>query len=119
MEDDGQKQLVELDELDAKIRSVRQNMSEPLKKSMRNEGASSLAGIAARAGVELVAGVAVGSAVGYGLDSWLGTSPWMFILCFVVGAAAGMLNVYRAVNGMGMSAGYNGQGFENSPKEDK
>jgi hypothetical protein len=43
----------------------------------------------------------------------------MFILCFVVGAAAGMLNVYRAVNGMGMSAGYNGQGFENSPKEDK
>jgi ATP synthase protein I len=119
MADDGQKRLVELDELDAKIRSVRQNISGPLKKSRRSEGASSLAGIAGRAGVELVAGVAVGSAVGYGLDSWLGTSPWMFILCFILGAAAGMLNVYRAVNGMGMSVGYKGQDPHHPPKQDK
>ena len=119
MADDGQKRLVELDELDAKIRSVRQNISEPLKKSMRSEGASSLAGIAARAGVELVAGVAVGAALGYGLDSWLGTSPWMFILCFILGAAAGMLNVYRTVNGMGMSVGYKGQDLDLPPKQDK
>jgi len=25
---------------------------------------------------------------------------------FILGAAAGMMNVYRAVNGMGMSVGY-------------
>jgi len=119
MADDGQKRLVELDELDAKIRSVRQNISRPSEKSRGSEGASSLAGIAARAGVELVAGVAVGSAVGYGLDSWLGTSPWMFILCFILGAAAGMLNVYRAVNGMGMSVGYKGQDLDLPPTQDK
>ena len=53
-----------------------------------------------------VAGVAVGAGVGYGLDLWLNSSPWMLIVCFILGAAAGMMNVYRAVNGMGMSVGF-------------
>ena len=59
-----------------------------------------------RAGVELVAGVAVGVAVGYGLDQWLETFPVFLILCFVLGAAAGMLNVYRSISGLGMAVGY-------------
>ena len=37
---------------------------------------------------------------------WLETSPWFLIVCFVVGAVAGMLNVYRAINGLGMAVGY-------------
>lgn len=50
---------------------------------------------ALNAGVELVAGVAVGGALGYGLDRWLGTSPWFLILLFFMGAAAGFLNLIR------------------------
>ena len=44
--------------------------------------------------------------MGYGLDLWRGSSPWLLIVCFIVGAAAGMLNVYRAMNGLGMAVGY-------------
>lgn len=63
-------------------------------------------GIAFRVGVELVAGVVVGVAIGYGLDQWLGTTPWMLILFFFLGAAGGMMNVFRAATGQGLSVGY-------------
>ncbi len=63
-------------------------------------------GLAMRTGVELVAGVGVGALVGYGLDRWLDTSPWLLILCFMLGAAAGMLNAFRAISGVGMALGY-------------
>lgn len=59
--------------------------------------------MALRVGVEMVAGVAVGVAVGYGLDQWLGTTPWLLIVMFFAGAAGGALNTYRAVTGAGFS----------------
>ena len=96
----------QLDELDAKISSARKEIAEEVKSSTKPELPQSLVGLAMRAGVELVAGVAVGAGVGYGLDMWLETSPWFLIVCFVVGAVAGMLNVYRAINGLGMAVGY-------------
>jgi len=45
---------------------------------------------------ELVATVIVGGLIGIGLDKWLGTWPWLFVLLFVLGFAAGVLNVVRA-----------------------
>lgn len=41
--------------------------------------------------------LAVGLGVWFGLllDRWLGTSPWFFLLFFVFGLVAGVLNVYR------------------------
>jgi ATP synthase protein I len=29
------------------------------------------------------------------LDRWLGTWPWLFLVFFVLGSVAGVLNVYR------------------------
>ena len=58
-------------------------------------------GMALRIGVEMVAGVCVGAGVGYGLDRWLGTSPWLLIVFFFLGAGAGGLNTYRAITGAG------------------
>ncbi|RVT97077.1 AtpZ/AtpI family protein [Rhodovarius crocodyli] len=52
-------------------------------------------GFGMRAGVEVVSALVVGVAIGYGLDRWLGTWPWLFLVMFVVGSAAGVLNVYR------------------------
>jgi ATP synthase protein I len=49
-----------------------------------------------RMAAELVAAVIVGGAIGYGLDSWLGSKPWLFLLFFVLGFAAGVLNVVRS-----------------------
>ncbi|MEQ8966492.1 MAG: AtpZ/AtpI family protein [Azospirillaceae bacterium] len=52
-------------------------------------------GAGMRIAVELAAAVVVGTGIGIVLDRWWGTSPWMLIAFFVVGCAAGFLNVYR------------------------
>ena len=46
-------------------------------------------------GISIVLAVVMGSAIGYGLDRWLGSSPWLFLLFFFLGVAAGILNVIR------------------------
>ena len=40
------------------------------------------------------------------LDRWLGTTPFLLIVFFFLGAAAGMLNVYRTATRQGMAVGY-------------
>jgi ATP synthase protein I len=49
-------------------------------------------------GLAFVLAVVIGAWVGRVLDSWLGTSPWLFLLGFFLGLAAGILNVYRTVS---------------------
>ena len=63
-------------------------------------------GMAFRVGVELVSALIVGVGIGLLLDRWLGTAPWFLVLFFFLGAAAGVLNVYRAASGLGLAAGY-------------
>jgi ATP synthase protein I len=63
-------------------------------------------GIVLRVGIELAGTLAVGVAIGWGLDKWLGTGPWLLVVFFFLGAAGGVLNVYRAVGNMGLAAGY-------------
>lgn len=48
-----------------------------------------------RIAVELLAAIVVGAGIGWGLDQWLGTRPWLLILFFILGAVAGLMNVYR------------------------
>ena len=57
-------------------------------------------GSAFKLGTELVAAVAVGTIIGFILDNWFGTKPWLIIIFFFLGSAAGMLNVIRAANRM-------------------
>lgn len=80
------------EDLDARLKSARQR-SEP--RSSRPSDTKPL-GIAMRISVELVAGLFVGGAMGYLLDRWLGTLPWLTIVFFFIGAAAGIRNVMRA-----------------------
>ncbi|MDX2259876.1 MAG: AtpZ/AtpI family protein [Hyphomicrobiaceae bacterium] len=62
-------------------------------------------GPALRLSTELIGGILVGSAIGWFLDQpyVFGTWPAMFIVFFLLGSAAGMLNVVRA--GMKMKTG--------------
>ncbi|MGD9669140.1 MAG: AtpZ/AtpI family protein [Hyphomicrobiaceae bacterium] len=46
-------------------------------------------------GSEFVGAILVGAAIGYALDYLLGTKPWLLLLFFVLGFAAGVLNVMR------------------------
>jgi len=52
-------------------------------------------GIGFRAGVEVVSALVVGVGLGLALDWWLGTKPWLFLVFFLLGSAAGVMNVYR------------------------
>ena len=50
-----------------------------------------------RIGAEFVAAILVGSAIGYLIDMIAGTTPWALLIMFMVGFAAGILNVTRVV----------------------
>jgi len=65
-----------------------------------SEKRGSFMGSAFKLGTELVAAVAVGTIIGFILDSWFDTKPWLIIIFFFLGAAAGMLNVIRTANRM-------------------
>ena len=71
-----------------------------LKKNIQidSEKRGSFMGSAFKLGTELVAAVAVGTIIGFILDTWFDTKPWLIIIFFFLGAAAGMLNVIRAAN---------------------
>ena len=65
-----------------------------------NKKKGSFMGNAFKLGTELVAAVGVGTIIGFILDSWFDTKPWLIIIFFFLGAAAGILNVIRAANRM-------------------
>ena len=65
-----------------------------------NEKRGSFMGSAFKLGTELVAAVAVGTIIGFILDSWFDTKPWLIIVFFFLGTAAGILNVIRTANRM-------------------
>ena len=66
----------------------------------KNKEQSSSIGTAFKMSTELVSAVAVGTIIGFILDSWFDTKPWLIIVFFFLGAAAGLLNVIRTANQM-------------------
>ena len=81
-----------------RLKIAKSKLKKPLENS--NEKRGSFLGNAFKLGTELVAAVAVGTIIGFILDSWFDTKPWLIIIFFFLGAAAGMLNVIRAANKM-------------------
>lgn len=84
--------LPSIEKLEEKINSLREAKA---RENAPDPGPDTDGGMAMRIGAELVSGVGVGSFIGYQLDKWLGTLPWLFILCFFLGTAAGFLTMYR------------------------
>jgi ATP synthase protein I len=98
------------------LRDLEQRLERARRAQERNAGgppaeggpgvSRSALGLAFRIGLELVVAVVVGTAIGWALDAWLGTRPGLTIAFFFLGVGAGMVNVWRAVMGMGMAVGY-------------
>ena len=65
-----------------------------------SEKRGSFMGSAFKLGTELVAAVGVGTIIGFILDTWFGTKPWLIIIFFFLGAAAGIFNVIKTANQM-------------------
>jgi ATP synthase protein I len=91
-DDPDARRLAELEERLQKARGK--------KEVRRHEAPPSQLGIAFRLVTELLAGVIVGGGIGWALDRVLGTSPFLLIVLFLLGVAAGMRNVIRAASEM-------------------
>jgi len=99
----------DLDELGRKIEAAKAaspTMKKLKKRADRTEADNKCLNFAMRIGTEIVAAVLIGVGIGYFLDDWLGTKPLFLIIFFLLGSAAGFMNVYRVVNGMDMTIGY-------------
>jgi ATP synthase protein I len=95
-----------LDEIDDRIKAARERGGGPESRDRLGERERSSLGLAFRIGAELVSALLVGIVLGWLVDRWLGTFPWVMVLGFVLGSVAGILNVYRAVAGLGYAVGY-------------
>ena len=90
--------MKDLKEITTRLEIAKKNIKKNLNKNKGTNAAS--LGNALKISTELVAAVLVGSIFGFILDSWFDTKPWLIIIFFFLGAAAGMLNVIRAANRM-------------------
>lgn len=89
--------LGNLDQRLSKLRVHRQNETDQSGDGSGN-GAARASAMARgfRLSSELIAGVAVGALIGWGFDRLLSTSPWGLIVFFLLGFAAGVINVMRS-----------------------
>ncbi|MEZ5668404.1 MAG: AtpZ/AtpI family protein [Alphaproteobacteria bacterium] len=88
-----------LSELEKRISALKTSEEERSGDHVRRAGMSGM-GAGMRIAVELVAGLGVGVAIGIVLDRWLGTSPWLLIVFFILGSGAAFMNVYRIAKRM-------------------
>ncbi|MDB9916067.1 AtpZ/AtpI family protein [Alphaproteobacteria bacterium] len=66
----------------------------------------SLVNTFSRVATELLAGLLIGTSLGWLIDNWLNTSPLFLIIFFLLGGAAGILNLWRIITGKGLKIGY-------------
>lgn len=88
-------------EIDKRLEALDKRLGESRADQAGREGPTgrgNAMAVAVRAVSELVVGVLVGGAIGWGLDWWLGTSPFMLLIFFLLGFAAGTMNVVRATS---------------------
>ena len=105
-----------LKDLGARLRKARHRKAEAGDGGNAGAGARLKGvGFAFRIGTELVSALVVGVGIGLLIDHWLDTGPWGLVVFFFLGAGAGILNVYRAMAGYGMAAGYRKPEDEDRP----
>lgn len=99
------------EDLDSRLREARKRLDgeDDAPRHQRSREMGSGIALAARIGTELVAAVAVAVGIGLLLDAWLETKPWFLIAFIILGAGAGMMNVFRVANRLGGTAGYRDQ----------
>ena len=96
-----------LRELGERLDKARAARPGPVGRESRNDTSTGSAlAFGWRIGIELLGAIVVAVFIGWAIDHWLGTRPWGMVVFFFLGIAAGMLNVYRAVTGLGRAVGF-------------
>ena len=90
--------MTKQDDLETRLKIAKSKLEIKHSKADTKKGA--FLGNAFKLGTELVAAVVVGTIIGFILDSWFDTKPWLIIIFFFLGTAAGILNVIRTANRM-------------------
>ena len=90
--------MKKIKEISARLEIAKKNIKN-IQKNEEGSNAASL-GKALKISTELVAAVVVGSIIGFLLDGWFDTKPLLTICFFIMGVAAGMLNVFRSAKKM-------------------
>ena len=90
--------MKDLKEISTRLKIAKKNIKN-IKKENSGSNAASL-GKALKISTELVASVVVGSTIGFLLDNWFDTKPLLTICFFIMGVAAGILNVFRSAKKM-------------------
>ncbi len=62
-------------------------------------------GVAYRVMVDMIAGLLLGGFLGYGLDRWLGWTPYALVSGLILGFIGGVNNAWRAIREYSESAG--------------
>jgi ATP synthase protein I len=90
--------MKDLKEISTRLKIAKKKIKK-IKKENGSSNAASL-GKALKISTELVASVVVGSTIGFLLDNWFDTKPLLTICFFIMGVAAGILNVFRSAKKM-------------------
>ena len=91
-----------LHDLEGRVRDARARYQPPPSAAQARGAAM---GQALKLGTEMIAGVAVGGFIGWWMDYWFGTAPILLVVFFVLGAAAGIINVIRSAQRSQAEAG--------------
>ena len=110
-----------LKNLDERLSEAQARRSAEKDRGKRAEGRSSGSGMGLgfRVAVDILAALMVGVGIGVLLDRWLGTKPWLLIVFFLLGSAAGIMNVFRVMRGYGYSVGYEKTGRDKDEADRK
>ncbi len=87
----------ERDGFEERLRGARARQGLDPEPARSGSGLPGTWGLGLRAGVEVVSALIAGAGAGWLLDRWLGTAPWLLLVFFVVGGAAGVVNLYRLI----------------------
>ena len=86
------------DDLKTRLKIAKSKYKNKNQSDVDNEKSSF--GKAFQLSTELVSAVLVATIIGFILDNWFDTKPWLIIIFFFIGVAAGIINVFRSAKKM-------------------
>ena len=91
--------MKKIKEISTRLKIAKNKIDAENDKNFKSSNAASI-GKALKISTELVAAVVVGSTIGFLLDNWFDTKPLLTICFFIMGVAAGILNVFKSAKKM-------------------